>query len=292
MPGKKPTSKALQPKWQATNRPADAIQHAKPKILIIGIGSHGKKTINQLTPQDNKNIQTTTITTKTQKTTTDKLAEANTILLITNLADKKEEETTTKITQIAKTKGIKTAAIVANIQKNNTPKLTELKQQWDTTILVNDKTLTKQLPNTTTEEIRQLQQKASAKIIENIIKAITTPNQENPDTTHLKTPTTKETNRQILQPDLPTITPKETTPTHINIPKATTTREDQLENLAINPQNIELNNNFTVTIVTAEDKKPTVNLSLIAPQLANMETYSKTRQKLQLDLNLHQMENF
>jgi len=158
-----------------------------------------------------------------------------------------------------------------------------------------------QLPDSSTKEIKQLRQKTSAKIIENMIKAIADSNQENQDLTLLKIPI-KRGYTQIFQPmlqpnPLHITNSKETIQTYIKLPKnrlSINEEVDQLNNLGANPQYGKLNDKFTVTIVTTEEAKakPTVSLSLIAPQLANIETYSATKQKHPIDLNLHQMENF
>ncbi len=49
MLGEKPTSKALQPAWQGTRRPADSVEkHERLKVAVVGIGGAGNHTVTHL----------------------------------------------------------------------------------------------------------------------------------------------------------------------------------------------------------------------------------------------------
>lgn len=351
MAGKKQTNKALQPRWQGTLRQADTTQQpTHPKTLIIGISEHGNQTITQLTKTKPTTTPTAIITTNpklinnshanhkilinikpaNQTTTPPKLEtildKTDIIFLTTNLENNTECEIATIITQAAQRKDTTIVGVITTPPQNaeSKSKLVKFRQQWDTTILINDKTLKQQLPQIPTEETKPISQQVSATIIKSMIEVLSNPNQDNPVTigtlfekggaalVGIGESTTlnnaEEAACNTLHNSLLNTNPAEPLHTIVHVTGNRSITVDEVDHLQsfitesmrsnsliwgakVDP---ELNGRFRVTVIITgiNPPNPTTNLSTITPQLFNLEPYSTREKKLPIDLDLHQLENF
>lgn len=350
MSGKKQTNKALQPEWQGTLRPADAThQTNQPRPLIIGIGEHSNHTITHLTKINTTTTPTAIITTNPQQldnskalhkilidttqphTTAHKietiLDQTNILFLTTSLENDIESKIASITTQVAQKKGITIVGVVTPLSQNreNQTKLLKFKQQWDTTILIDDKILPQQLRQIPTEEAKHISQQISATIIKNMIEVLSNPKEHNLNLNTCRTLFEKSGNALVgigestilshaeeaayntLHNTLPNLNPTIASHAivHVTSDRPITTEEvNHLRNYIteitrsnslvwgtnVDP---ELNGKFRVTLILTGINPPnTTNLSTITPQLYNLEPNSTPEKQLPIDLNLHQLENF